>query len=51
MGPNFFGIADRLGMLKAGKLAEVIATPGDPPADIRQTKRIFFAAIMEKDYL
>jgi imidazolonepropionase-like amidohydrolase len=31
LGPNFFGIADLVGMLEAGKLAEVIATPGDPP--------------------
>ncbi|MBL8227602.1 MAG: amidohydrolase family protein [Bryobacterales bacterium] len=39
---ELFGIADRLGTLQAGKIADVIAVPGDPTADIRQTERVFF---------
>ena len=39
---ELFGIADRLGTLEAGKLADIVATPGDPTADIRQTERVFF---------
>lgn len=39
---QLFGIADRLGTLEAGKIADVIATPGDPTQDIRQTERVFF---------
>jgi imidazolonepropionase-like amidohydrolase len=37
-----FGVSDRLGTLEAGKLADVIAVPGDPTQDIRQTERVFF---------
>jgi imidazolonepropionase-like amidohydrolase len=37
-----FGLADRLGTLEPGKLADVVAVPGDPTADIRQTERVFF---------
>ena len=39
---ELFGIADRVGTLEAGKLADIIAVPGDPTADIRQTERVFF---------
>jgi imidazolonepropionase-like amidohydrolase len=39
---ELFGVADRLGTLDAGKLADIIAVPGDPAADIRQTERVFF---------
>jgi imidazolonepropionase-like amidohydrolase len=31
-----------LGSLVAGKLADVVAVPGNPLADIRQTERVFF---------
>ena len=39
---ELFGVSDRLGTLEAGKLADVIAVPGDPTQDIRQTERVFF---------
>ncbi len=39
---DLLGIADRLGTLTAGKLADVVAVPGDPTADIRQTEKVFF---------
>ncbi|MBC7975860.1 MAG: amidohydrolase family protein, partial [Myxococcales bacterium] len=31
-----------LGTLEPGKLADVIAVPGDPVADIRATEKVFF---------
>jgi imidazolonepropionase-like amidohydrolase len=39
---ELLGVADRLGTLEAGKIADVIAVPGDPAADIHQTERVFF---------
>jgi imidazolonepropionase-like amidohydrolase len=39
---ELFGVADRLGSLDAGKLADVVAVPGDPVADIRATEKVFF---------
>ncbi len=39
---DLFGIADRLGTLTAGKLADVVAVPGDPTAEIRQTEKVLF---------
>lgn len=39
---DLLGVSDRLGTLVAGKLADVIAVPGNPLADIRQTERVFF---------
>ena len=36
------GVADKLGSLEKGKLADVIAVPGDPLADIHATERVFF---------
>ena len=37
-----FGVANKLGTLEKGKLADVIAMPGDPTADITATERVFF---------
>jgi imidazolonepropionase-like amidohydrolase len=37
-----FGIDDRLGSLEAGKIADIIAMPGDPTSDIRATERVSF---------
>src|SRR5882724_8855245 len=39
---ELLGVADRLGTLEAGKIADVVAVPGDPSADIHQTERVFF---------
>ncbi len=39
---ELLGVADRLGTLEAGKIADVIAMPGDPATDIHQTEKVFF---------
>ena len=39
---QLLGIADKLGALEPGKLADVVAVPGDPTQDIRQTEKVFF---------
>jgi imidazolonepropionase-like amidohydrolase len=39
---ELLGVADRLGALEAGKLADVVAVPGDPLKDIRATEKVFF---------
>ncbi|CAN5419044.1 amidohydrolase family protein [soil metagenome] len=39
---ELFGVAEKLGTLEKGKLADVIAMPGDPTDDITVTERVFF---------
>ena len=39
---NLLGVADKLGVLEKGKLADVIAMPGDPTQDITATERVSF---------
>jgi len=39
---ELFGIAQKLGTLEKGKLADVIAVPGDPTTDITATARVSF---------
>ena len=39
---SLLGVANKLGTLEKGKLADVIAMPGDPTADITATERVFF---------
>jgi len=39
---ELFGLSDQLGTLAPGKLADIIAVPGDPTRDIRETERVFF---------
>ena len=39
---ELFGVAQKLGILEKGKLADVIAVPGDPTTDITATARVSF---------
>jgi len=39
---DLLGVADQVGTLESGKLADVVAVPGDPTQNIRQTERVFF---------
>jgi imidazolonepropionase-like amidohydrolase len=39
---ELLGWADRVGALEAGKLADVIAVPGDPLADVKELQRVTF---------
>jgi imidazolonepropionase-like amidohydrolase len=39
---ELLGIAGRTGTLEPGKLADLIAMPGDPTADITATERVLF---------
>jgi imidazolonepropionase-like amidohydrolase len=39
---ELLGIAAKVGTLEPGKLADIIALPGDPTADITATERVFF---------
>jgi imidazolonepropionase-like amidohydrolase len=39
---ELLGVAQKVGTLEKGKLADVIAIPGDPTSDIAATERIFF---------
>src|SRR4030095_12674621 len=39
---ELLGIAQKVGTLKKGKLADIIAMPGDPTADITATERVYF---------
>jgi len=39
---ELLGLQRRIGTLEPGKLADVIAMPGDPLQNIRQTEKVFF---------
>jgi imidazolonepropionase-like amidohydrolase len=39
---ELLGISQKVGTLEKGKLADIIAMPGDPTADITATERVFF---------
>jgi imidazolonepropionase-like amidohydrolase len=39
---ELFGIAQKTGTLEKGKLADIVAIPGDPTADITATERVSF---------
>jgi len=39
---NLLGLADKIGTLENGKLADIVAVPGNPLENIRQTEHVFF---------
>ncbi|HKD52474.1 MAG TPA: amidohydrolase family protein [Candidatus Acidoferrum sp.] len=39
---ELLGLADKIGTLEPGKLADVVAVPGDPVENIRTTEHVFF---------
>jgi imidazolonepropionase-like amidohydrolase len=39
---ELLGVQDRLGVLAPGKLADIVAFPGDPRQNIRQVEKVFF---------
>ena len=39
---DLLGLADKIGTLERGKFADVVAVPGNPLQDIRQTEHVFF---------
>ena len=39
---ELLGIAAKVGTLEPGKLADVVAVPGDPTSDITATERVVF---------
>jgi imidazolonepropionase-like amidohydrolase len=47
---DLLGLADKIGTLESGKLADVVAVPGDPSQNIRQTEHVFFVMKEGKIY-
>ena len=47
---DLLGLADKIGTLENGKLADVVAVPGDPSQNIRQTEHVFFVMKEGKIY-
>jgi len=39
---DLLGLSSRIGTLETGKLADVVAVPGNPLENIRQTEHVFF---------
>jgi len=39
---ELLGLADKIGSLEPGKLADIVAVPGNPLENIRQTEHVFF---------
>jgi imidazolonepropionase-like amidohydrolase len=39
---QLLGLADRLGTLEPKKIADIVAVPGNPAENIRQTEHVFF---------
>lgn len=47
---DLLGLADKIGSLESGKLADVVAVPGDPSQNIRATEHVFFVMKEGKIY-
>ncbi len=47
---DLLGLADKIGTLESGKLADVVAVPGDPSQNIRATEHVFFVMKEGKIY-
>lgn len=47
---DLLGVSNRLGTLEPGRLADIVAVPGDPVANIRQTEKVFFVMKEGKVY-
>jgi imidazolonepropionase-like amidohydrolase len=39
---DLLGLADKIGTVEAGKLADIVVVPGDPTQNIRQVEKVFF---------
>jgi imidazolonepropionase-like amidohydrolase len=39
---DLLGLSDKIGTLEVNKFADVVAVPGDPLQNIRQTEHVFF---------
>ena len=39
---RYLGVDDRLGSIEAGKLADIVAVPGDPLDDVHVLERVQF---------
>jgi imidazolonepropionase-like amidohydrolase len=39
---ELLGLADKIGTLEANKIADVVAVPGNPVDNIRQTEHVLF---------
>jgi imidazolonepropionase-like amidohydrolase len=39
---DLLGLSDKIGTLESGKLADIVAVPGNPAENIRQTEHVFF---------
>jgi imidazolonepropionase-like amidohydrolase len=50
---KLLGVDDRLGVLEPGKLADIVAVPGDPARDIGVVEKLFFVmkggAVVRRD--
>jgi len=47
---ELIGISQKLGTLEKGKLADLIAMPGDPTQDITATERVFICDEGRENY-
>ena len=39
---DLLGVSDRLGTLEPGKVADIVACPGNPEQNIRQVEKVTF---------